>query len=467
MKPIVAIVGRPNVGKSTLFNRLIGERRAIIEDQPGITRDRIYGDAQWAGRRFTVVDTGGLQSGPEGELEEAVVRQAELAIREADVVVFLVDVRQGVQPDDHEVAQRLRRARKPVILAVNKVENLKHEDAAGEFYELGLGDLVTISALHGTGTGDLLDRVVRLLPPPGAGEEAEEDPSLIKVAVVGRPNVGKSTLVNALAGEERVIVSEVAGTTRDPIDVLVERDGDRFLFIDTAGMRRRSKVEAPVERYSVLRSLRAIDRSDVVLLLVDAREGVTDQDQKIADYTREQGKGAIVVVNKWDLVEKTDRTMQEYTDSVRYQLRFMDYVEVAFLSALTRARLPKLLPQIRMVWENHGRRVPTGPLNECIREAVLLTPPPSEKGRQLKIYYATQPRTRPPGIVLFLNDRELMHFSYARYLENRVRAAFDFRGTPIRWYYRERESRLALRPPAAEEREGSKVQVKRRRAKQA
>ncbi|MFO7172362.1 MAG: ribosome biogenesis GTPase Der [Bacillota bacterium] len=460
MKPVVAIVGRPNVGKSTLFNRLIGQRLAIIEDEPGITRDRIYADCHWAGRTFTLVDTGGLQYGIEGYrgggksggvtgappvIEAAVTRQAEMAIREADLVIFVTDVRAGVQPDDLEVAQLLRRVQKPVILCVNKVETPQHEQLALEFYSLGLGDFITVSALHGTGTGDLLDAVVRHLPPPAPEPEEDEDPNLIKVAVAGRPNVGKSTLVNALVGEERVIVSDIPGTTRDAIDVLVERDGRRLLLIDTAGLRRKSRVEEPVERYSVIRALRAIDRSDVVLLVLDATEEVTDQDQKIAQYIKEQGKACVVVVNKWDLVEKNDRTMQEYTERIKYQLRFMDYVELVFLSAKTRARLNKLIPAIELVWTNHGRRVSTAALNACIREAVLLTPPPSEKGQRLKIYYATQPQVRPPGIVLFVNNPELMHFSYQRYLENRLRATFDFRGTPIRWYLRQRESRSGLR----------------------
>lgn len=471
------------MGKSTLFNRLVGQRLAIIEDEPGITRDRIYADCSWNDRLFTLVDTGGIQYGAEGHrgggrtggttdapaaIEAAVTRQAELAIQEADVIVFVTDVRVGVQPDDEEVANLLRRVHKPVILCVNKVENLNHEQMATEFYSLGLGDYVTVSAIHGMGTGDLLDQIVRLLPPPDAGEE-EEDPDLIKVAVAGRPNVGKSTLVNALLGEERVIVSDVAGTTRDAIDVLVERDGRRMLLIDTAGMRRKAKVDEPVERYSVLRALRAIDRSDVVLLVLDGSEEITDQDQKIAQYTKEQGKACIAVVNKWDLVEKNDKTMKEFTEKVKYQLRFMDYVEVAFLSAKTGARLQKLTPLIEMVWANHGRRVSTADLNATIREAVLLTPPPTDKGERLKIYYATQPHVRPPGIVLFVNNRELMHFSYQRYLENRIRATFDFRGTPIRWFLRQRESKYAGLKPRAEgaTRRALRVRRKQRRAEEA
>lgn len=439
MKPVVAIIGRPNVGKSTLFNRLIEQRLSIIEDEPGITRDRIYADTDWGGRRFTVVDTGGLQPGATGGMDLAVSKQAELAMREADVCVFLVDGRAGITSLDEEVAGVLRRSRKPVILAVNKVENPRHEELATEFYALGLGDIVTVSALHGTGSGDLLDRVVELLPQPRADEDDEADENLIRVAVAGRPNVGKSTLVNTLVGEDRVIVSEVAGTTRDAIDVLVERDGTRFLFIDTAGMRKRAKVEpGTVEKYSVIRALRALERADVVLLVIDAVDGVTDQEQKIAEYTKEQGKALIAVVNKWDLVAKTDKTMKEFTERVRYELRFAEYAQVAFLSALTGSRLPKLLPQIVGVWENHGRRVSTARLNEVIREAVQLHPAPADKGRKLRIYYVTQPEVRPPAVVLFVNEPELMHFSYKRYLENQVRAAFDFTGTPIRLRVRRR-----------------------------
>lgn len=429
VKPIVAIVGRPNVGKSTLFNRLVGHRLAIIEDFPGVTRDRLYADADWNGREFTLVDTGGLQLEIDDQLAESVTRQAEVAIREADVIVFVTDVRDGVLPGDDEVAHLLRRVKKPVLLCVNKVDNLKREDAAHEFYRLGLREMFTVSAAHGLGTGDLLDRIVSLLPPM---TEADVDPSLVKVAVVGRPNVGKSTLINALIGAERMIVSEIAGTTRDAIDVLMERDGDRYLLIDTAGMRRRSRVDAPVEYYSVLRALRAIDRADVVLIVLSASDGVTDQDQKIAKYVLDQGKGAILVANKWDIIEKDDKTMNRYIAHLRDRLKYMEWAETAFTSALTGSRLPKLLPIVKRVWLNHGRRIATAELNQVIREAQVLTPGPTDKGVRFKIYYAAQVQTRPPLCLLYTNDPELCHFSYRRYLENRLRETFDFRGTPLR-----------------------------------
>ncbi len=470
MKSIVAIVGRPNVGKSTLFNRLIGQRLAIIEDEPGITRDRLYADCEWTGHHFTLVDTGGIQTGAEGQIDEAVTRQAQTAIAEADVVVFVCDVRQGVTNEDENVARILRRTRKPLILCVNKVENLHHEQDASEFYSLGMGDYVTVSSIHGMGTGDLLDQIVRLLPADPAEAEAP-DPDLVRVAVVGRPNVGKSTLINTLAGEDRVIVSDVAGTTRDAIDVLLQQDGDRYLFIDTAGMRRRARVDEAVERYSVMRSLRAIERADVVLLLIDAAQPITDQDQKIATYVKEQGKACVVVANKWDLVAKTDKTMKEFTEKIRYEFRFMEWCETAFLSARTGSRLPKLLPVVKLAWLNHGRRVSTAQLNEVIRESVLLTPPPTDKGKRLKIYFATQPHTRPPGFVLFINDPELMHFSYRRYLENRVRETFDFSGTPLRWFLRKRESKFAALKPKEigprEIRRSRQIKLERRAARKA
>lgn len=469
MKPIVAIVGRPNVGKSTLFNRLIGQRLAIIEDEPGITRDRLYADCIWNGRTFTLVDTGGIQTAAEGQIDEAVTRQAQAAIQEADVVVFVCDVRQGATNEDVNVARILRRTHKPLILCVNKVENLHHEQDASEFYSLGMGDYVTVSAVHGMGTGDLLDQVTRLLP--GAPEEDEEaDPDLIRVAVVGRPNVGKSTLINTLVGEDRVIVSDIAGTTRDAIDVMLEADGDRYLLIDTAGMRRKARVDEGVERYSVMRSLRAVERADVVLLLIDAAEPIADQDQKIATYIKEQGKACVVVANKWDLVAKTDKTMKEFTEKIRYEFRFMEWCAVAFVSAKTGSRLPKLLPVIKQAWTNHGRRIGTGALNEVIREAVLLTPPPSDKGKRLKVYFATQAHTRPPGMVLFVNDRDLLHFSYRRYLENRLRETFDFSGTPLRWFIRQRESKFAALKPKGETsvhtiRKARKLKLARREAR--
>lgn len=446
MKPIIAIVGRPNVGKSTLFNRLTQSRQAIVEDMPGVTRDRLYADADWGGRHFTLVDTGGIVITKEGDTIEAhVTKQAELAIQEADVIVFVCDVTQGVTGADEEVAERLRRVNKPVLLAVNKVENLKREEEAHEFWALGLDSLTTVSAEHGMGTGDLLDAIVENLPRPV--DETDEDETLIRVAVIGRPNVGKSSLVNAVVGEDRVIVSDVAGTTRDAIDVLVERDEDRFLFIDTAGMRKRAKVEEAVERYSVMRALRAVDRAQVVLLVIDAEDGVTEQDQKIVGYANENGKACIVVVNKWDLIEKDDRTMDKFKIQVRTRLAFMDYAMIAFLSAKTGSRLPKLFPMIKQAAAAHARRISTGELNDLVRDAYAVNPPPSDKGRRLKIFFATQPHVSPPGFVFFVNDRFLVHFSYARYLENKLRETYDFEGTPIRLYFRTKQKvDLANRP---------------------
>lgn len=446
MKPIVAIVGRPNVGKSTLFNRLTQSRQAIVEDQPGVTRDRLYADTEWNGRVLTLVDTGGIQLDKEGDTIEAhVTRQAELAIREADAIIFVVDVTDGVTAPDLDVAELLRRVQKPVIVAVNKVENLKREDLALEFWALGLEPLITVSAEHGLGTGDLLDAVVAALP--DLPDAAPEEDGPIRVAVIGRPNVGKSSLVNAVLGEERVIVSDVPGTTRDAIDVLVERGEDRFLLIDTAGMRRRAKVDQPVERYSVMRALRAVERAQVVLMVIDAQDGVTEQDQRIAGYAHESGKACIVVVNKWDLIEKDDRTMAKMTEEVRERLAFMDYVMVHFVSAKTRARVHRLLPLIREAAENHARRIPTRELNDLIREAVALNPPPSDKGRRLKVLFATQPHVSPPGFVFFVNDSELVHFSYRRYLENQLRETYRFEGTPINLYFRTRAKvKLSERP---------------------
>jgi GTPase len=439
MKPIVAIVGRPNVGKSTLFNRLTQTREAIVEDFPGVTRDRLYGECDWNGHNFLVVDTGGIVYNKSGDtLDAHVTRQAEVAIREADVIIFVTDVTQGVTAADQEVAEKLRRVKKGrVILAVNKVENLKREEEALEFWSLGLETLMSVSAEHGMGTGDLLDEVVAALP--NLGEPADEDPTLIKVAVIGRPNVGKSSLVNAVLGEERVIVSDVAGTTRDAIDVLVEKGDDRFLFIDTAGMRKRGKVEFGVEKFSVMRSLRAVERADVVLMVIDAEDSVTDQDQKIVGYANEHGRACIVVVNKWDLIEKDEKTMDEYKGKVKVRLAFMDYQLTTFLSAKTRQRVHKLLPLIKQVAENHGRRISTGELNNLVREAYAINPPASDKGRRAKIFFATQAHAKPPGFVFFVNDRELLHFSYKRYLENKLRETYDFEGTPIRLYFRNRE----------------------------
>ncbi len=465
MKPIVAIVGRPNVGKSTLFNRLTQSRQAIVEDMPGVTRDRLYADSEWNGRTFTLVDTGGIVLDKDGDTIEAhVTRQAELAIREADVIIFVTDVTQGATGADQEVAERLRKVHKPVILAVNKVENLKREEEALEFWALGLPELITVSAEHGMGTGDLLDSVVQAISKPQ--EPIVEDETLIRVAVIGRPNVGKSSLVNAVLGEERVIVSNVAGTTRDAIDVLVEKGEDRFLFIDTAGMRKRAKVEEAVEKYSVMRALRAVERAQVVLMVIDAEDNVTEQDQRIAGYANEQGKACIVVVNKWDLVEKDDRTMDKFAGTVRERLAFMSYALIQFLSAKTRSRVVKLFPLIKQAAANHARRISTRELNNLVREAYSLNPPPSDKGRRLKIYFATQPHVSPPGFVFFCNDTELVHFSYKRYLENRLRDTYEFEGTPVNLYFRQRAKIELPDRPAAVRRVlmGGKTKVIRRAA---
>jgi GTP-binding protein len=435
LKPIVAVVGRPNVGKSTLFNRITISRQAIVEDVPGVTRDRLYADADWNGRNFTVVDTGGIQLDKSGDTIDAhVTRQAEIAIKEADVILFVCDVTQGVTSSDLDVAEKLLRIKKPVILVINKVENLNREELALEFWSMGLMNMVTVSAQHGMGTGDLLDLVVESLPKSKGAEV--EDESLIRVAVIGRPNAGKSSLVNAILGEDRLIVSNVPGTTRDAIDVMVARGEDRFLFVDTAGMRKRAKVEESVERYSVMRALRAVERAQIVLMVIDAEDNVTEQDQKIIGYANEQGKATIVVVNKWDLVEKDDRTMDEYKLKVRERLAFMQYAMVVFLSAKTKSRVSKLLPVIKQANEAHSRRISTSELNQVIREAYTLNPPPSDKGRRLKIYYAAQTMAAPPTFIFFVNDKELVHFSYERYLENKLRDTYDFEGTPIRIWFR-------------------------------
>ena len=435
MKPIVAIVGRPNVGKSTLFNRLIQKRLAIIENFPGVTRDRIYADSEWNGREFTLVDTGGIQTG-EGEITTQVRRQAELAMAEADVVVFVVDTREGLTPTDQEVADILRRVKRPVILVANKSDNLKVEGESVEFFALGLGEPFPISAAHGLGTGDLLDQIVEKLP---EAVPEPEDESMVKVAVIGRPNVGKSSLVNAVLGEERVIVSDIPGTTRDAIDVLVQQADARYLFIDTAGMRRRAKIDEPVERYSVMRSLRAVDRSDVVLMVVDAVDGVTDQDRRIAGYADEAGKGMILVVNKWDLIEKDDQTMNRYREEIRAGLPFLDYAPMVFLSAKTHQRVNRIIPMVAEVARAQNLQIQTRILNEVISEALTYSPPPAERGKRLKIYYCTQAGVKPPTFLLFCNDPELMNPPYRRYLEKKLRGVFYLEGTPVRLVMKRRE----------------------------
>ncbi|MEL7564332.1 MAG: ribosome biogenesis GTPase Der [Dehalobacterium sp.] len=437
MKPIVAIVGRPNVGKSTLFNRFTGSRIAIVEDIPGVTRDRLYRDAEWLNREFTVVDTGGIEFyGKGGIIETKVKKQAQLAIEEADVILFVVDGKSGITPDDEAVAQLLRRSSKPVILVVNKIENYDRPDSVYEFFNLGLGDPIPISAAHGMNTGDLLDAMISKFP---LEEEEDLPPETIKIAVIGRPNVGKSSLANKILGEERLIVSDIAGTTRDAIDSLLEQDGKHYVIIDTAGMRRKAKVNEPTERYSVLRSLRAIDRSDIVLMLIDGVDGVTEQDKKIAGYAHEAGKGMILIVNKWDLVVKDDKTMNQYDKKVREEMGFLHYAPILYISALSGQRVNKVLEIVDFVAEQQNLRIPTARLNEVVDEALAVTPPPTDKGKRLKIFYVTQIGVKPPKFVLFVNEPELMHFSYQRYLENQFRKNFGFEGTAIWLMIRKRE----------------------------
>lgn len=432
-KPVVAIVGRPNVGKSTIFNRVIGDRLAIVEDKPGVTRDRIYGTGDWNGKPFSIIDTGGIEVYGEDEMLRSIRMQAELAIEEADVIVFMCEAKSGVTQADEEVAEILFRSGKPVVLAINKVDNLQRMDDVYEFYSLGFGDPVPISGSHGTGLGDLLDEVVHRFPET---TEEEYDEDVIRVALIGRPNVGKSSLVNAILGEDRVIVSDIAGTTRDAIDTPFEKDGQRFVLIDTAGMRKRGKVYETTEKYSVMRSMKAIERADVVLVVINGEEGIIEQDKHIAGYADEAGKAALFIVNKWDVVEKNDRTMHEFETKVRDHFLFMPYAPIVFLSAKTRQRLHKLLPVIEHVAEKHAKRIPTHLLNDVISDAVAYNPPPTDKGRRLRINYATQVAVKPPTMIIFVNDPELMHFSYERYLENRIRSSFDFEGTPIRLFTR-------------------------------
>ncbi len=429
-KPIIALVGRPNVGKSTLFNRITGGRAAIVDDMPGITRDRMYRDGTWLNRQFTLVDTGGIEFEEKDDtISSKVKKQVEIAIDEADLIIFLVDGKIGLTPDDESIAMMLRKSDKPIILAVNKVDNYS-ADQTYEFYGLGLGEPFAISAEHGLNIGDLLDKVMEKLPSIPE-EEYEED--IIKVAVVGRPNVGKSSLINKILGQERVIVSDVPGTTRDAIDTYFEHEGQKYIFIDTAGMRRKSRIDNPTERYSVIRSLRAIDRADVALILIDASEGITEQDKKIAGYVHEAGKSSIIVVNKWDLVKKDDKIMHRYDQEIREQLAFMQYAPTAYISALTGQRVLKLFELIKFVSEQANYRVATPVLNDLIRDLLAFTPPPTEKGIKLKIYYAVQRGVKPPSFMLFVNNPDLMHFSYRRHIENQLRKAFGFEGNPIKF----------------------------------
>ena len=437
MKPVVAIVGRANVGKSTLFNRLAGGRHAIVDDTPGVTRDRLYRDASWLDKDFTVIDTGGIEfNKAEGVIEAKVKEQAALAIEEADVILFVVDSRSGVTSDDEEVAAILRRSKKPVVLGVNKVDNFQDTSAVYDFYALGLGEPIPFSAIHGMNTGDLLDAVIAHFP-TGSEEDVEGD--RLMIALVGRPNVGKSSLVNRLLGQERMIVSNVPGTTRDAIDTVVRRDEREYVIIDTAGMRRKGRIDEPTERYSVDRSLKAIDRSDVVILVLDALDGVTDQDKRIAGYAHEAGKGLLILINKWDLPEKDDKTMDKFDKEVKEALAFAPYALTLFVSAKSGQRVDKILPLADFISEQYNRRIPTARLNEVLREAVDLNPPPTDKGRRIRLLYATQVGVKPPKIVIFSNEPEGIHFSYARYMENKLRENFGFSGTPIRLLWRKRE----------------------------
>ena len=436
MKPVVAVVGRPNVGKSTLFNALAGSNISIVQDTPGVTRDRIYADASWLDHNFTLIDTGGIEPDSSDVILSQMRDQAEIAIETADVILFLVDNKQGLQDADAKVADMLRKSGKPVVLVVNKVDNFSTQMAdIYEFYNLGIGDPIPVSAISKRGLGDMLDELIRHFPEETSAEEEDERP---RIAIIGKPNVGKSSLVNRLADEERVIVSDIAGTTRDAIDTTIRHNHKEYVFIDTAGLRRKSKVKEEIERYSIIRAVSAVERADVVLIMIDADEGVTEQDAKIAGIAHERGKGAIIVVNKWDKVEKNDKTIYKFQEDIRKTLSFIPYAEMIFISAKTGQRITKLFDLIDVVIQNHSLRIATGVLNEVVSEAVVLQQPPSDKGRRLKIFYVTQVSVKPPTFVIFVNSKELMHFSYTRYLENRIREAFGFRGTPVRFIIRER-----------------------------
>lgn len=438
-KPVVAIVGRPNVGKSTLFNALAGEKIAIVKDTPGVTRDRIYAEVTWLDREFTLIDTGGIEPDSSDIILSQMREQAQIAIDTADVILFMTDVKQGMVDSDSKVADMLRRSHKPVVLVVNKVDNYQKMMAdVYEFYNLGIGDPVPISAAERIGLGDMLDRVMEFFP-AGAGEEEEDDRP--RVAIVGKPNVGKSSIINKLTGEARVIVSDIAGTTRDAIDTNIRHNGKDYVFIDTAGLRRKNKIKEELERYSIIRTVTAVERADVVLVVIDATEGVTEQDAKIAGIAHERGKGVIIVVNKWDAIEKNDKTMREFEHQIRLTLSFMPYAEIMYVSAETGQRLPKLFDMIDMVIENQTLRISTGVLNEIMTEAVAMQQPPTDKGKRLKLYYITQVAVKPPTFVIFVNDKELMHFSYTRYLENKIREAFGFKGTSLKFFIRERKEK--------------------------
>lgn len=438
-KPIVAIVGRPNVGKSTLFNVIAGDTISIVKDTPGVTRDRIYADCEWLNMNFTLIDTGGIEPDSKDIILSQMREQAEIAISTADVIIFIVDVRQGLVDSDSKVADLLRKSHKPVVLAVNKVDSVaKYGNDVYEFYNLGIGDPIAVSAASRLGIGDLLDEVVKHFDSEQMEEEEDER---LRIAVVGKPNVGKSSIINKLLGENRVIVSDIAGTTRDAVDTEVIHEGTPYVFIDTAGLRRKSKIKEELERYSIIRTVSAVERADVVVVVIDATEGVTEQDAKIAGIAHERGKGIIVAVNKWDAIEKTDKTIYEYTRKIKEILSFIPYAEFLFISAATGQRLTKLFEMIDVVRQNQNLRVATGVLNEIMTEAVAMQQPPSDKGKRLKIYYMTQVAVKPPAFVIFVNDKELMHFSYTRYLENQIRNAFGFKGTSLKFLVRERKGK--------------------------
>ncbi|MBQ9757531.1 MAG: ribosome biogenesis GTPase Der [Clostridia bacterium] len=436
MKPIVAVVGRPNVGKSTLFNKISGRRIAIVEDTPGITRDRIYADAEWSGREFTLVDTGGIEPASKDIILSQMRKQAQLAIDTADVILFVTNVRDGVTAADKDIAAMLQKCGKPVLLVCNKVDNPGEPPMEFyEFYNLGIGDPMMVSSIHGLGIGDLLDAALEYFPP---ADELSEDEDIIHIAIVGKPNAGKSSLVNRLLGEERVIVSNIAGTTRDAIDSRLVHNGKKYVLIDTAGMRKRGKIDENVEHYSVVRALGSIDRSDVCIIMIDATEGVTEQDTKIAGYVHEQGKAAVFAVNKWDLIEKETNTMKNFKDRMLEGFNFMMYADSVFISAKTGQRVNDLFEAVNIAVEENQKRISTGLLNDVINDAIAMVQPPSDKGKRLKIYYGTQVSIKPPTFVLFVNNSELAHYSYVRYLENKIRAAFGFRGTPIKFIIREK-----------------------------
>ena len=438
-KPIVAVVGRPNVGKSTLFNCLCGQQISIVKDTPGVTRDRIYAEVTWLDKAFTLIDTGGIEPDSRDIILSQMREQAQIAIDTADVIVFMTDVKQGLVDSDAKVADMLRRSHKPVVLCVNKVDNFdKLMPDVYEFYNLGIGDPMPISAISKLGLGDLLDEVIKYFPEEADTTEEDDRP---KIAVIGKPNVGKSSLINKLMGKQRVIVSNIAGTTRDAIDTVIKYNKKDYVFIDTAGLRRKSKIKEDLERYSIIRTVAAVERCDVAILVIDATEGVTEQDAKIAGIAHERGKGIIIAVNKWDAIEKNDKTIYEFTNKIKDTLSFMPYAEIMFISAQTGQRLPKIYELVDEIIDSKTMRIPTGVLNEILTEAVAMKQPPSDKGKRLKIYYMTQVSIKPPTFVMFVNDKELTHFSYTRYIENRIRESFGFRGTPIRFINRERKEK--------------------------